>query len=59
MKKVLLLILLTLTLALPAISGYQIGDRVSDFTLRDSDGSLVSYSDYPDLIKFIVFWQPG
>lgn len=53
---------LTLTiLALGAIglaftsgSGYQVGDKVSDFSLRNIDGKMVSLADYKDAKGFIV-----
>lgn len=48
MKKVLslLLLLVAFTAAAPVESGYQIGDTVADFKLKNVDGKLVSLSDY-------------
>jgi len=59
MRKIQTLVLMLLIIAPTAFAGYQVGDRVNDFTLRDSYGNFVSFSDYPNAIKFLVFWQPG
>lgn len=40
-----------------AQTGYQIGDKVSDFSLKNIDGSMVSMSDYSDAKGFIVIFS--
>jgi peroxiredoxin len=37
-----------------ATDGYQVGEQVSDFELRNVDGDLVSMADYPEAKGFIV-----
>lgn len=37
--------------------GYQIGDKVEDFTLLSVDGNYVSMADYPDTEGFIVIFS--
>lgn len=49
----------TLILALSAFtartkSGYQIGDVIEDFSLKNVDGKMVSLSDYKDAKGFII-----
>lgn len=34
--------------------GYQVGDKAADFKLKNTDGSFVSLSSYPDAKGFIV-----
>ena len=55
----LLLLFAVTALGQPGGNGYQLGDPVDDFTLRNSDGINVSLSDYPDRIIFLVFWYTG
>jgi Peroxiredoxin len=38
----------------PFDNGYQIGDTVEDFRLKNVDGKMVSLADYPDAKGFIV-----
>jgi len=38
---------------------YEVGDTVNDFTLPDATGNMVSLSDYPDQIIFLMFWESG
>lgn len=40
----------------PAIDGYQIGDAVADEQLKNVDGTMVSFADYPDAKGFIVIF---
>src|SRR5690606_41158949 len=40
----------------PAMQGYQIGDRATDFSLRNVDGAMVSLSDYRDAKGFLVIF---
>ncbi len=39
---------------LPAQSGYQIGDQVEDFSLKNVDGNMVSMSDFTDAKGIIL-----
>lgn len=39
-----------------AMSAYQVGDTVADFTLPDAYGNQVSFSDYAGLVVLINFW---
>lgn len=49
MRKKMLLPLLALLYSLPAISqGYKVGDKATDFKLKNIDGKYVSMSDYAD-----------
>ena len=41
----------------PADSGYKVGDRVQDFTLKSVDGKMVSLADYKDAKGFIVIFD--
>ncbi len=36
--------------------GYSVGDKATDFSLKNIDGSFVSLSDYPDAKGFIVIF---
>ena len=36
--------------------GYEVGDRATDFSLKNVDGSMVSLSQYPDANGFIVIF---
>ena len=36
--------------------GYEIGDKATDFNLKNIDGKMVSLSDYPDAKGFIVIF---
>jgi len=42
--------------ASPAGAVYQVGDHVSDFTLPDGQGNMVSLYDYQDRIVLLAFW---
>lgn len=48
MKRVfsLLLVLIAFTAAAPVENGYQVGDTVADFKLKNVDGKMVSLSDF-------------
>jgi len=54
MKTLFSLILIFNVLTLPAGEGYSVGDKASDFKLRNVDGSMVSLSDFPDAKGFVV-----
>ena len=53
MKK-LMILLLFLGTGLVYAEGYKPGDSASDFKLKNVDNKLVSLSDYPDALGFIV-----
>ncbi|HON18801.1 MAG TPA: redoxin family protein, partial [Salinivirgaceae bacterium] len=36
--------------------GYKIGDKAEDFRLKNTDGNMVSLSDFPDAKGFIVIF---
>ena len=57
MRRILLVALGLLLLISIAAAQYQVGDPVSDFTLQDSNGDLVSLYDYSDQIIFLAFWE--
>jgi len=40
----------------PSIGGYGIGDQAADINLKNVDGKMVSYADYPDAKGFIVIF---
>jgi hypothetical protein len=40
----------------PASAVYQIGDQVTNFTLRNSYNQWVSLYDYSDRIVLLAFW---
>ncbi len=58
MKYLRLLLLLLPVMALSAFAlrpqGYAVGDEVSDFSLKNVDGEMVSLADYPKAQGFIV-----
>lgn len=60
MKKITAMLILLSMIASSAVvagdGGYQVGDKVSDFKLKNVDGSWVSLSDYPDAKGFIVMF---
>lgn len=39
-----------------AQNGYKVGDKATDFSLKNIDGSFVSMADYPDAKGFIVIF---
>jgi peroxiredoxin len=59
MKKILSLLvgLVTLTAATPGDKGYQVGDTVADFKLKNIDGKMVSLSDFRDTKGVIVIFD--
>ncbi len=60
LKKSLTLFLLSLCVALysfaPAVSSYKIGDKVTNFTLKNVDGRMVSLNDYKGKKGVIVIF---
>ncbi len=58
MKHVLLVLLLvTFIAAYPVKQGYEVGDKASDFKLKNVDGRLVSLADYKEAKGFIVIFD--
>jgi len=53
----LLFVALSMTVtAAPTAGGYEVGDKATDFTLKNVDGSMVSMADYGDAKGFIVIF---
>jgi peroxiredoxin len=51
------IIVATLSIMITAkAGGYQVGDKASDFKLKNVDGKYVSLSDYPDTKGFVVIF---
>lgn len=59
MKKIFLscLVLLVMISGAPDNGGYQVGDVVSDFKLKNVDGKMVSLSDWKDAKGYIVVFD--
>lgn len=58
MKQLILLGWLMIATALhPVKNGYEVGDRASDFTLKNVDGKMVSLADYKEAKGFIVIFD--
>lgn len=58
MKKLMLFFLAASLLAFsPAKNGYEVGDTVADFKLKNVDGKMVSLSDYKSAKGFIVIFD--
>jgi peroxiredoxin len=55
-KHMLLLSAILLTAGISFAGGYEIGDKATDFKLKNVDGSWVSLSDYEDAKGFIVIF---
>jgi len=57
MKRIIIMITITV-LAMPAAfpQGYNVGDKATDFKLKNVDGKFVSLSDYPDAKGFTVIF---
>ena len=53
---IVLSLVICLIAVLPAWAVYQVGDHVSDFTLPDGHGNMVSLYDYQDRIVLLAFW---
>lgn len=50
------LVLLIMMAATGPGEGYQIGDKATDFELKNIDGEMVSLADYPDAKGYIVIF---
>jgi peroxiredoxin len=58
MKKVFLFIAAIVLIAITANSqGYKIGDKATDFSLKNVDGKMVSMSNFPEAKGFIVIFS--
>jgi len=55
-KHVFITLLFGFTFLLAAASGYELGDKATDFKLKNIDGTWVSLSDYEDAKGFIVIF---
>lgn len=57
MKKLIFLFFVLVTnLALAQTNGYQLGDKIKDFTLKNVDGKMVSLADFKGAKGFIVIF---
>ncbi|MFW6222089.1 MAG: thioredoxin family protein [Bacteroidota bacterium] len=54
MKKLISIGLLFVLPLMAFAGGYQVGDKATDFTLKNIDGEMVSLSDYNDAKGFVV-----
>ncbi len=52
-----LFMLVSLSAAAPAKSGYELGDTVADFRLKNIDGNMISLSDFKDAKGVIVIFD--
>jgi len=57
MKSLVILFLSLLTLASRPEGGYEVGDTVSDFKLKNVDGKMVSLADFKSAKGFIVIFD--
>ena len=58
MKRVVLMMAVVLLVAArPANQGYQVGDTVADFKLKNVDGKMMSLNDFADAKGFIVIFD--
>jgi peroxiredoxin len=57
MKRIIFILLISFsTLAKGSAQGYNVGDKASDFKLKNVDGKFISLSDYRDTKGFIVIF---
>lgn len=56
MKKIVLIAALMISATMMFAGGYEIGDKATDFSLKNVDGKMVSMADYPDAKGFIVIF---
>ncbi|HHN48355.1 MAG TPA: thioredoxin family protein [Bacteroidales bacterium] len=52
-----ILMILAMTLGTAQAQGYQVGDKATDFKLKNIDGRYVSMADYPDAKGFVVIFS--
>lgn len=50
------MMLAVFSLSIAQARGYEVGDRATDFKLKNVDGKYVSMSDYPDAKGFVVIF---
>ena len=57
MKRIISLFIISLFAVLVAYSsGYNVGDKATDFKLKNIDGKFVSLSNYPDAKGYVVIF---
>jgi len=56
MKKITILLVLIIASSALFAQGYSVGDKATDFRLKNVDGKMVSLSDYKDASGFIVIF---
>jgi peroxiredoxin len=56
MKTLLMLIFAIMAISVIEAQGYKVGDKASDFKLKNVDGKFVSLSDFPDAKGFVVIF---
>jgi peroxiredoxin len=56
MKKITIIIALMISATLMFAGGYEIGDKATDFSLKNVDGEMISLADYRDASGFIVIF---
>jgi peroxiredoxin len=57
MKKLILLVVVALAGFAPVKNGYEVGDVVADFKLKNVDGKMISLSDFKDAKGFIIIFD--
>jgi peroxiredoxin len=57
MKRLIVLLLFPIGFAFSPVEGYQIGDSVSDFKLKNVDGKMISLADYKEAKGFIIIFD--
>jgi peroxiredoxin len=57
MKKIILLVVVALAGFAPVKSGYEVGDLVTDFKLKNVDGKMISLSDFKEVKGFIIIFD--
>ena len=57
MKKLMFMFAFAVTaISMVSAQGYKVGDKATDFRLKNVDGNYVSMSDYPDAKGFVVIF---
>src|SRR5258708_33285239 len=57
MKKLIVLLLFPVGFAFSPNGGYQVGDTVADFKLKNVDGKMISLADYKQAKGFIIIFD--
>jgi len=55
-KNLFLLIVFAMSLNISLAQGYQVGDKATDFHLRNVDGQWISMADYPEAKGFVIIF---